>query len=89
MASLSHDTLNGSHMEEHKDLELSSPTESVYDPTGQAMENAAEAEEGLDGANLEKKTTKVSVNNVSSIPNGGLRAWLQVLGVFFLFFNTW
>jgi hypothetical protein len=76
-------------MEEHKDLELSSPTESIHDPTGQAMENAAEAEEGLDGVNLEKKTTKASVNNVSSIPNGGLRAWLQVLGVFFLFFNTW
>ena len=23
------------------------------------------------------------------IPNGGLRAWLQVLGTFFIFFNTW
>lgn len=22
-------------------------------------------------------------------PNGGLRAWLQVVGSFFLFFNTW
>ena len=25
----------------------------------------------------------------SAPPNGGLRAWLQVLGSFFLFFNTW
>ena len=23
------------------------------------------------------------------IPNGGLIAWLQVLGAFFLWFNTW
>ena len=32
---------------------------------------------------------KVSVNNVGAIPNGGLVAWLQVLGSFFLFFNSW
>lgn len=89
MASPSHDTLTGSHVEEHKDVEFNSPTESVHDPMGQPIENAAEAEEGVDGAKLEKKTTKASVNNVASIPNGGLRAWLQVLGVFFLFFNTW
>ncbi|GAM84094.1 hypothetical protein ANO11243_020860 [Dothideomycetidae sp. 11243] len=30
-----------------------------------------------------------SVNDVSSIPDGGLVAWLQVLGSFFLFFNNW
>ena len=23
------------------------------------------------------------------VPNGGLTAWLQVLGSFFLFFNSW
>jgi MFS family permease len=28
-------------------------------------------------------------NDASSIPNGGLRAWLQVLGGFFLLFNSW
>lgn len=22
-------------------------------------------------------------------PNGGLKAWLQILGAFFLYFNTW
>lgn len=26
---------------------------------------------------------------VDDIPNGGLVAWLQVLGAFFLWFNTW
>ncbi len=32
---------------------------------------------------------KVSVNSISTVPNGGLRAWLVVLGSFFLFFNCW
>lgn len=30
-----------------------------------------------------------SVRDASSIPNGGLWAWLQVLGSFFLLFNSW
>ena len=30
-----------------------------------------------------------SVNNVASVPNGGLAAWLQVVGAFVLFLNTW
>lgn len=42
-----------------------------------------------DGAAVDKIQSKNSVNNVASVPNGGLRAWLQVLGAFCLFFNTW
>lgn len=30
-----------------------------------------------------------SVKDASKIPNGGLWAWLQVFGGFFLLFNTW
>lgn len=30
-----------------------------------------------------------SVRDASKIPNGGLWAWLQVLGAFFLLFNSW
>ncbi|KAF2767565.1 MFS general substrate transporter, partial [Teratosphaeria nubilosa] len=33
--------------------------------------------------------SKPSINNIKSVPNGGLTAWLQVLGSFFLFWNTW
>jgi hypothetical protein len=29
------------------------------------------------------------VNDMSTIPNGGLQAWLQVAGAFALFFNSW
>ena len=35
------------------------------------------------------KSRPDSVNNVKSIPNGGLRAWLQVAGAWVLFLNTW
>ncbi|KAI6905800.1 MFS general substrate transporter [Hortaea werneckii] len=32
---------------------------------------------------------KPSINNIKAVPNGGLKAWLQVVGAFFLFWNTW
>ncbi|KAE8358936.1 major facilitator superfamily domain-containing protein [Aspergillus caelatus] len=32
---------------------------------------------------------KASVNDTTSIPNGGIKAWMQVMGTFFIFFNTW
>jgi hypothetical protein len=49
----------------------------------------AEDVEKATAAPVEKKNTKISVNNIASIPNGGIRAWMQVLGSFFIFFNTW
>lgn len=49
-----------------------------------------DARNAYNGAELETvASSKPSVNNIKSVPNGGLTAWLQVLGSFFLFFNTW
>lgn len=43
-----------------------------------------------ESGDLEKvQSAKPSVNNIKSVPNGGLTAWLQVLCSFFLFFNSW
>lgn len=52
-----------------------------------------------DGGALEKhetnrsrrtlRSTAPTTDNISSIPNGGAVAWLQVVGVFFCFFNDW
>ncbi|KAK3110251.1 hypothetical protein LTR53_015642 [Teratosphaeriaceae sp. CCFEE 6253] len=43
-----------------------------------------------DGGGLEKVVSaKPSVTNINSVPNGGLRAWLVVLGSFFIYWNTW
>lgn len=51
------------------------------------------AVEQLDGGAVEKqitgKSANPSVNNIKAVPNGGLKAWLQVVGAFFLFFNSW
>lgn len=41
------------------------------------------------GVPASKVSTRASVNNTSQIPNGGKLAWMQVVGSFFLFFNTW
>jgi len=60
--------------------------------SNQPFQERTDAEQ-LDGGAVEKtvtvKSANPSVNNINAIPNGGLRAWLQVLGAFFLFFNSW
>lgn len=33
--------------------------------------------------------TATSISGIPTPPNGGLTAWLQVLGGFFVYFNTW
>jgi hypothetical protein len=48
--------------------------------------------EGADGGRLEPVKSRKSVRSVrdvGSIPDGGVTAWLQVLGAFVLFFNSW
>lgn len=34
-------------------------------------------------------STRPSVNDLKAVPNGGLWAWLQVVGSFFIFWNAW
>lgn len=53
------------------------------------LENRSREEQLENGVAATKVSTRISVNNVSAIPNGGVKAWVQVLGSFFLFFNTW
>jgi hypothetical protein len=42
-----------------------------------------------EGATLGRVKSKYSVRDAGSIPDGGVWAWLQVLGGFFLLFNSW
>lgn len=37
----------------------------------------------------ESSSSAPEVKPARTIPNGGLTAWLQVVGAFFLYFNTW
>lgn len=45
-------------------------------------------EKNSPAAEPSKKPTTYA-NDIAAIPNGGVKAWLQALGAFFLFFNTW
>ncbi|KMU75800.1 hypothetical protein CISG_05197 [Coccidioides immitis RMSCC 3703] len=73
----------------------SGSTVNPIDPTNEKPAETAEPGAALQNSDEEsdKKIDpgkeKASVNNVSSVPNGGTRAWLQVLGAHFLFFNSW
>ncbi|KAL9056369.1 MAG: hypothetical protein Q9162_002960 [Coniocarpon cinnabarinum] len=53
-----------------------------------AVPNAQQVPQS-DGGAVKKSQSKASANDVNSVPNGGLVAWLQVLGAWSLFFNTW
>lgn len=47
-------------------------------------------DEDTDEIRLEPdRSRQPNVNDASKIPNGGLLAWLQVVGAFFLMFNSW
>ncbi|KAF2712600.1 MFS general substrate transporter [Pleomassaria siparia CBS 279.74] len=50
-------------------------------------EREAKSGNGLEPVKIVRSVR--DVNHVASIPNGGLAAWLQVLGAFVLFFNSW
>lgn len=75
---------------EKKDQTLQELSETDIDAAANARAAAAAQDEAH--RPLEKtasRKSKHSINNISSVPNGGLLAWLQVLGAFFLFFNSW
>ena len=67
------------------------PVEEVQEkPHVTQDDHIAEEEKATeDGEGLKKVKSKHSVRDAGSIPNGGLWAWLQVLGGFFLLFNSW
>jgi hypothetical protein len=64
----------------------------IAQATNEGDGTSADAEEaagtGKEGEKLALQRSK-SVTNAASIPDGGLVAWLQVLGAFFLLFNSW
>ncbi|KAF2644728.1 MFS general substrate transporter [Massarina eburnea CBS 473.64] len=56
----------------------------------ESIELGEDVSQEQDPGSLERvKSKQPSVNNAAAIPDGGVMAWLQVLGAFFLFFNSW
>jgi hypothetical protein len=64
-------------------------------PASRVVSRESAINEALDAeANIEPPTTATDLTTEKTSdpgppPNGGLAAWLQVLGSFFLFFNGW
>lgn len=87
-----------SHIEENEEYEIS-PYNYTAPSADEELANKekdyhvtagqAEAETASVGASVSRVPTRISINDVKAIPNGGLLAWLQVLGAWMLFFDTW
>jgi hypothetical protein len=70
-------------------IEASEPPFTVHD-SEDVEANTASLHQVRTGTSLRQvPSSKPSVNNIRSVPNGGTIAWLQVLASFFLFFNSW
>ncbi|OQD85338.1 hypothetical protein PENANT_c010G03688 [Penicillium antarcticum] len=61
-------------------IEIKTHPSSIQEPSANSQRNDKQAVE---------KVSKSSASEIQDVPNGGLKAWLQVLGTFFIFFNTW
>lgn len=84
-ASPSKDKIDQESLNEKEDEEIE-----MQDVDLQRETTVQEKEQDRDGTTPEPTASVApSVNNFASIPNGGLQAWLQVLGSFFLFVNSW
>jgi hypothetical protein len=71
--------------EQEKEEEVTEEIDTGNERDGIAATKTKTKEQGLEKV----QSKKASIRDASSIPDGGLWAWLQVLGAFFLFFNSW
>lgn len=70
-------------------LEAAEPPFTVHDVDDIEGHGAGLRQVGTGTSLRQVPSSKPSVNNIRSVPNGGTKAWLQVLASFFLFFNSW
>lgn len=56
---------------------------------GGSIKSKEEKLSGNDSDIIAEELPQVAPNPLADIPNGGVVAWLQVVGSFFLFFNSW
>ncbi|KAL5378822.1 hypothetical protein DPSP01_008862 [Paraphaeosphaeria sporulosa] len=68
----------------HSSQQQEAPQDAIQEKEQQVIEESEKP-----GAPLEPSKSRPSINNAAAIPNGGVTAWLQVVGAFFLFFNSW
>lgn len=90
-AEIPHAPTTSSHSSLHDDQLSKEILADESTPSGPPAAQAGDLEaKGADGAaSAPTAAHKADVNNLASVPDGGLQAWLQVAGSFALFFNTW
>lgn len=84
-------TLGPNCMEECDNGRMSTPIESRGDQLDAAVfSNSGDDSPGID-EKAARTTTEPSIKQapIPKAPDGGLRAWLQVLGGFVIYLNTW
>jgi hypothetical protein len=69
------------------DIDIGSDRSSLEHEEAVAVSREEEQAKDVEAAPQTK--AKADVNDLSSVPNGGFRAWIQVVGAFSLFFNSW
>ncbi|PSK55900.1 Riboflavin transporter MCH5 [Elsinoe australis] len=85
-----HASSRDSSSEEHYENDIA-PLEapSKHNATASDLEKVQSRRSVKSRISFKSSAPATSVNDASAIPDGGLQAWLQVLGSFFLFFNHW
>ena len=76
------------HHESEKSLNVPFPHLEPVQSSGSTLQDAIDAEANVNIPQV-PATASEKVDDQGPPPNGGFKAWLQVLGSFFLFFNCW
>lgn len=80
---------NHAELEKSSTLEVENGTNLQRLVTGSTLSEALDAEANITPEDVQPPQGSEKYEDPGPPPNGGAKAWLQVLGSFFLFFNSW
>ena len=88
------DTTDARRLELVRSKSARSTLEDAFDAEGRIEPPSLDSEESYEKGEREEDEGRADVNvkahgSPEEPPDGGLAAWMQVLGSFFLFFNCW
>jgi hypothetical protein len=80
---------NHAEPEKGRTVEVENDTNLERSVTGSTLSEALDAEANITPEDIQPPQGSEKYDDPGPLPNGGTKAWLQVLGSFFLFFNSW
>ena len=89
MGSSPADSAESSTTDPEKNLESSFPPLTPVHSSGSTLGEALDAEASITRPPPDTAVDSEKGEDPGPPPNGGFPAWLQVIGSFFLFFNSW